>query len=77
MRDVPRPSEVAYNNLGPGCAKRLGTIIFTSNESPDGQISLTKDLNDLSTHSADAPRSARDENWCVDRHDASLLFERM
>ncbi|HKM54176.1 MAG TPA: hypothetical protein VJY33_12270, partial [Isosphaeraceae bacterium] len=43
----------------------------------DGKPSLAKKFNNLSTHSANASRSPRDENRCVDRHRCKPLCDVM
>ena len=35
-RDVPRPGEVADDDLGPGRSEGLGPVVFAMNKGPDG-----------------------------------------
>jgi hypothetical protein len=44
----------------------LASVSARWQKCPDGQTPPTKDLDDLSTHSAETPRGARDEDRCFD-----------
>ena len=61
-------SKIADQNFRSDCPERIGTLIFASYQSTNGQTALAKHRRDRAPHCSDATRSARNKNRIFSRH---------